>query len=186
MSTSDMCADSPVAYKEPSWLMYKWWKVKRLFEKKKESNFLIHAKREFLAAGYTPLDQKQGDGPNKWMQENVLALLTLFAKQGHSGFSASYCIEAFKTLAKFEPLLPLQGTDAEWNECGDGVFQNRRCSHVFKQADRFNGQAYDINGKIFKDPDGFTYTNSDSSVPITFPYTPKHEYVDVPAEGESK
>ena len=31
-----------------------------------------HAKREFLRAGYTPLDQEQEAGPNKWIQENVL------------------------------------------------------------------------------------------------------------------
>ena len=38
------------------------------------SNFINHAKREFLAVGYIPLDQDQEDGPNKWIQENILEL----------------------------------------------------------------------------------------------------------------
>jgi hypothetical protein len=140
------------------------------------SNLIEYAKSEFKRAGYVPLDQEQEDGPNKWIQQNVLELLELFSKQGHSGFSANYCINTFKELASFKPLTPLQGTDDEWNECGYGVFQNRLCSTIFKQADRFDGQAYNINGKIFSDDGVCWFTNSESFVPITFPYMPsEHE-----------
>jgi len=132
-----------------------------------------HAEREFLAAGYIPLDQPQEDGPNKWIQENVLELLDVFSRQGHSGFSAPYCLETFRKLALHEPLVPLSGANDEWHEVGDGVFQNKRCSHVFKDAD---GRAYDINGRIFREPSGACYTNR---VYVTFPYTPTREYVDV-------
>ena len=55
-------------------------------------------------------------------------------------------------------------------------WQNNRASHVFKCSD---GQAYDIEGKIFRDKAGHCYTNRDSRVDVTFPYTPKREYVDV-------
>lgn len=144
-----------------------------------------HAKREFKACGYTPVDEPQEDGPNLWIQQNVLELLEVFANQGHSGSSAPYCIQMFSKLAMFEPLIPLQGTDDEWNEVAEGVWQNNRCSHVFKQTDRFNGQAYDINGKVFREPSGACYTGKGSSVPVTFPYTPKTEYVDVPASDET-
>lgn len=148
-------------------------------KKRPKGNTFRHAEREFVAAGYTPLDQEQEDGPNKWVQESVLELLEVFARQGHSGFSAHYAVEMFRKLALYEPLVPLSGADDEWNEIGDGVFQNNRCSHVFKDKDRFNGQAYDIKGRIFREPDGSCYTNIDSRVPVTFPYTPKSEYVDV-------
>ena len=47
------------------------------------SNLVKHAKQEFLRAGYIPLDQKQEDGPNKWIQKDVLDLLELFSKQAH-------------------------------------------------------------------------------------------------------
>lgn len=111
----------------------------------------------------------------------ILELLDVFSNQGHSGFSANYVINAFNKLARFEPLAALTGADDEWTEVSDGVFQNNRCSHVFKQADRFDGKAYDLNGRIFREPDGSCYTGRDSMVPIVFPYTPTSEYVDVPA-----
>lgn len=57
--------------------------------------------------------------------------------------------------------------------------QNKRCSHVFKDKD---GNAYDIDGKVFREPDGCCFTSKDSFVPVTFPYTPKTEYVDVPKD----
>lgn len=53
------------------------------------------------------------------------------------------------------------------------------CSSVFRQADRFNGQPYNIDGKVFIDTKtGNQYTNSNSFVPIEFPYIPKTEYVE--------
>jgi hypothetical protein len=144
------------------------------------SNLINHAKRELQAIGY------KMDGTNEpYNQAAVDAILELvdtFAKQGHSGFSGNYVLKAFGKLADFEPLTPLTGEDSEWNECGDGVWQNNRCSHVFKQADRFDGQAYDINGRVFREPSGSCYTGKDSMVPVTFPYTPTTVYVDAPGE----
>ena len=145
-------------------------------DRNKPGNLELHALREFKAMGYIPPDQQQEDGPNKWIQENVLELIRVFAKQGHSGFLAHYCISTFEKLARFEPLIPLQGTDDEWNAVPPDMWQNNRCSHVFKGAD---GCAYDIDGRIFREPDGFCYTNYDSRVYVTFPYTPTKEYVDV-------
>ena len=173
-------ADEPTPYKEPSfykrWWDNLWFSYKRWQYRNAPGGLELHTMRELKVAGYIPLDQEQEDGPNKWIQENVLELIRVFAKQGHSGFSASYCISVFSTLAKFEPLGPILGTDDEWNEVGDGVWQNNRCSHIFKDPD---GRAYDINGRIFREPNGGCYTNSDSRVYIEFPYTPKSEYVDV-------
>ena len=136
------------------------------------SNYREHALRELKAVGYN-VDDKD-DGPDKWIVKDILELLEVFAEQGHSGSSAPYCANAFKKLALFEPLGPLTGADDEWVEVAPGVFQNNRCSHVFKEG----GLAYDIDGRIFRDPDGSCYTSIDSRVNVTFPYTPKSEYVD--------
>lgn len=133
-------------------------------------NLLTHAEREL-----PPADDEMQALMNTQLKEMIL----VFSTHGHSGFSASYAISALAKLLRFEPLRPLTGEPDEWNEVGDGVFQNNRCSHVFRQIDRFNGQAYDINGRVFREPSGACFTNSDSFVPITFPYTPKTEYVDV-------
>lgn len=162
------------------------------------SNLHHHARAEFRAAGWTDEVGNYKDEMQQAICEHVLKLLDVFADEGHSGSSAPYAINVFKKLAMFEPLVPLTGEDWEWHEVSDGVLQNLRCSRVFKQADRFNGQAYDIDGIVFYDwyerpldPDepGYPgtyhgkshYTSRESMVPITFPYTPTTEYKEGPA-----
>lgn len=140
------------------------------------SNLIEHAKRELGLYG----DTFYGD----MLNDAVLELIEKFAEQGHSWMSASVCIAMFSRLAAFEPLGPLTGEASEWNEVAEGVYQNNRCSHVFKQPDRFDGQAYDIEGRVFRQPNGCCFTSGDSFVPVEFPYSPKREYVDVDENGE--
>src|SRR3546814_11262809 len=59
-----------------------------------------------------------------------------------------------------------------------GTQQNKRCPHVFRDKD---GTAYDIDGKVFVEESGGSYTNRDSRVEVSFPYVPHTEYVQVPA-----
>lgn len=136
-----------------------------------KSGLISYAKRELTAVGYDLNDKEEG--PNKWMVENVLELLSVFARQGHSGFSAPYCVDLFSKLASYKPLCPLTGEDNEWTEVGENVWQNKRCYSVFKEAD---GKAYDSNGIVFTDKDGCSYTSRESRVFIEFPYTPTVEY----------
>ena len=138
------------------------------------SNLEDFARDELTRAG---LFSKGGDYGGM-LGDAVMKMIKVFADEGHSGFSANMAINLFERVARFEPLTPLTGEDDEWNEVGTGVFQNRRCSHVFKE----NGEAYDSTGRIFREPSGACFTSRDSRVPITFPYTPKTEYVDVPED----
>jgi hypothetical protein len=164
------------------------------------SNLHSHALMEFKAAKWLDDEGKYSDEMQEAICKHVLKLLDVFADEGHSGSSAPYAVNVFKKLAMFEPLVPLTGEDWEWTETSEGVFQNKRCSRVFKQADRFDGQAYDIDGIVFYewherdlDPDepgypGKTrfkshYTSSESRVPVTFPYTPIKNYVERPSEA---
>jgi hypothetical protein len=136
------------------------------------SNLETFAKSELERAGmFSPDSDYSG-----MMGDAVMKMVKLFADEGHSGFSASLAINLFERVARFEPLTPLTGTDDEWMEIGEGEYQNVRCSHVFKNKDG----AYDIQGRVFREPGGSCYTNFDSRVAVTFPYTPKIEYVDVP------
>ena len=57
------------------------------------------------------------------------------------------------------------------------TYQNKRFSRVFKEGK--DGQAYDMQGKVFVEPDGCSYTSRDSRVYIEFPYVPHTEYVKV-------
>jgi len=133
-------------------------------------NLIDHAKQEFETRDWPGDCEMQ-----RAVCGNILELLEVFSKQGHSGSSASYVLGLFNTLASFAPIAPLTGADNEWVEVEDGVYQNKRCSEVFKEE----GEAYWIRGKIFRDKDGCLYTNSDSHVPISFPWTkPKSEIID--------
>lgn len=157
------------------------------------SNIEFHAKKEFRAAGWVDENGEFKDEMQEAVCKHVMKLLQMFAEEGHSGFSAEYTLSIFDKLARFQPLVPLTGEDWEWEDvseysAGDKtvkVYQNKRCSHVFKQTDRFDGQAYDIDAVIFwdwyTDPETGEksksyFTCSDSLKPITFPYTPKKEY----------
>lgn len=147
------------------------------------SNLLDHAERELSHIG---LDDE--DGMNKAMCKHILHMVKEFSKEGHSGFSAMYAINCIEKLLRYEPLTPLTGEDWEWNDVsemhGTTLYQNTRCSHVFKDDDG----AYDIDGKVFKERridretgEEYTtsYTSMDSRVPVVFPYVPKTEYVDM-------
>lgn len=149
------------------------------------SNLINHAKRELLKLGYKLIEECDDD-PDKWIQENVLELLEVFSKQGHSGFSAPYVINLFKKLANFEPVTPIMCTDDEWNEVGNNQYQNNRCSAVFKNST--NGKPYYLDAIVWRNQNGNTFTgrvfNSKrerikSSQTIKIPFTPKTFYVDV-------
>ena len=126
-----------------------------------------YAKRElkYLIDSEEPYDNM--------MAASVLELLEIFIDQGHSGFSAPWCLSLFNRIAHWKPLSPLTGEDDEWNEISPGCYQNKRYSSVFKDED---GKAYDIEGKIFSDDGGETwFTNKNSRVFIEFPYkVPEH------------
>lgn len=136
-------------------------------------NLVAHAERE--------LPPDEGDGMNALMNRHLLELVVVFSTQGHSGMSAAFATSALEKLLRYEPLRPLTGDPGEWLDHGY-CMQNKRCGRVFKQPDRFDGQAYDIDAVVFREPGGACFTNVGSFRPITFPYWPKTEYVDVPAE----
>jgi hypothetical protein len=130
-----------------------------------------HAERELRLAGAFDKDGGYGGmlGPA------VLQMVRAFADEGHSGFSASLAMSMFERVGRFEPLTPLKGGPDEWVDHGNGLFQNKRCGRVFMEG----GNAYDSTGRVFRESSGACYTNFNSRVPVTFPYTPHTEYVDV-------
>jgi len=129
------------------------------------------AQRELELAGFFDKDSDYEGA----LGPAVMRLVDIFAEEGHSGFSAGIAINLFNRVARFEPLTPLTGEDHEWQEVTDDLWQNLRCFHVFKTSKG----AYDSEGRIFREPNGACFTSRDSRVPVTFPYVPKSEYVDV-------
>ena len=139
----------------------------------KPGNLMAHADRELLPPN--------GDEMQALMNQQLREMLLVFSTHGHSGFSAGYARHALSKLLAYEPIRPLTGEPDEWHEVGPGVYQNTRCSRVFKDASQFDGQAYDIDAVVFREPNGVCYTSRDSRKVVTFPYTPTTVYVDVPA-----
>lgn len=149
-------------------------------------NLVDYAQAEFEALGWVDSEGRFNDPVQESICHNILDLLIIFGRQGHSGTSGAYALDLFTKLAKCEPLGPLTGDDSEWRDVsefwdnGTTQYQNRRYSSVFKD----DTGAYDTNGivwyELYTDSDGVErktyFTDSNSRVYITFPYTPKTEY----------
>lgn len=156
-----------------------------LIEKYKDGGGLVkHALSEFRYAGWMDDAGHFNDGMQEMMCDCVLSLLRNMEEQGHSGFSAGYLISLFKSLANFEVISPLKGTDDEWGEVFDsanGTRQNRRDSRVFKRGDGFT---YFIDGRVFKEKDtGHCFTTQASRTFVTFPCIPRTEYYEIETYG---
>lgn len=153
-------------------------------EDPENSGLYKHAVREFKAAGWLNNDGSFCDEIQGEICIGALALLEVLSGQGHSGSSINYMLSIFNRLALFKPLAPLTGNDDEWVLVSEeeGLYQSNRCSTVFKNKE---GECFDIGAKVFIDPDGFSYTNTNSKVYIDFPYNipDSPEYVHVDLEG---
>lgn len=130
-------------------------------------SLIDHAKRELH---FAELDSKDSDYDGM-IANSVIELINVFAKQGHSGYSAMLTLRVFNEIAKFKPLTPLTGEDSEWINVSENLWQNVRHSSVFKDE---NGNAWDIDGKILINPDG-SYKSEKTN--ILFPYSPSVEKI---------
>lgn len=130
-----------------------------------------YAKKEFeLQNGKEP----ESGGYAQMVESALLELVEVFSNQGHSGMSAAMVSSRLSRVIQYKPLTPLTGEESERG--GEGAVsesQNNRYSAVFRRDD---GTAYNIDGKVFTNDGGKTwFTNKDSHVDITFPYTVPNE-----------
>ena len=131
-----------------------------LVEKYKDGGGLVkHALSEFRYAGWMDADGRFNDEAQEMMCDCVLSLLLNMEGQGHSGVSAGYLISLFKSLANFEVISPLKGTDDEWGEVFDPTDETRQ-----------NRREKDT---------GCCFTNQSSRTFVTFPCIPKIEYYEL-------
>lgn len=136
--------------------LFNFKKKKELINKKvldniiKNSNICQHAIRELKLAGY----DKDKDGPNAWMYQQVLETLAVFSSHNNSSISANFEINLVQKLCNFDIISPLRFTDDEWVQINtDGTCQNIRKSDVFKEP---NGKIH-YNGAFTTKPTG-TYS----------------------------
>lgn len=172
-----------VAHKEPWYKKFIPFSVEytyhQFMNRNAKSNLVTHAENELAHMLTSDCEMDQ------LMAEQVIELIELFSKHGHSGFSAPYAIDLFSRLAKYDIIRPLLGNDEEWCHISTDdtyeLYQNKRASHVFKHvySDNTPDYIYDINGKVFRESNGCTFTNGDSRVQVQMPYIPHTEYIDV-------
>lgn len=140
----------------------------------------------------------------------ILALCEAFGRSGQSGGSAPYTAtaisKAVKKLLLQEPICPVTGVDDEWVDVaemngGETLYQNKRCSGLFKET---NGKCWYVDAIVKKIQDGTTWSGSfwlskedyltgDKSKLIgssqcvkSFPFEPKTFYIDVIEEEVAK
>lgn len=107
-----------------------------------------HAKRELEISGLFDKDADYGG----LLADNVMELIEVFSKQGHSGSSATMVSDLFNKLSRYKQISPLTAKDEEWCETADGIFQNIRNSAVFK--DGKDGKAYFLDAYNKRTPNG--------------------------------
>lgn len=75
---------------------------------------------------------------NGMIGTSVMELINVFARQGHSGFSADMVASIFAKLAAYEPLTPLTFDADEWIDrsemSGTPMWQNTRQSTIFSEV----------------------------------------------------
>lgn len=118
------------------------------------SNLVNHAKKELKLAGLFDKDSDY-DG---MLGETVLELVKVFAKQGHSGFSAFQTLKIFNIVADFKNLTPIGSDKDEWMNVSemsnDKLWQNKRRGTTFS---RDAGKTwYDIDDPKLNNGDTWT------------------------------
>ena len=142
----------------------------------------IHARRELdLWLARTSAD---GLEMERAICADVMDLVRVMTRQGHSGTTAPYMLRLFEKVSSWNVLTPLTGQADEWRDeskiFGSPHWQNVRKTSVFKNE---HGDVYDTDGIVFVEPDGFSFRSPDSSVPVTFPYLPSLKIVKVDESG---
>ena len=97
------------------------------------SNLTEHAKHELELAGLFDKDSDYEGAVGK----AVMELVEVFSKQEHSGFSAQWVLDTFKTVASFKTITPVGKDPSEWIDVseasGKPMWQNKRQSSLFSK-----------------------------------------------------
>lgn len=114
-----------------------------------ESNLVTYAREELQRAGMFGKDADYDGG----VANNVMELVEVFSKQGHSGASSAVTLGVLDMLLRFQPLTPLTSNPDEWNDVselsGEPMWQSRRKPSVFSKD---GGQTwYDLDAKDSND-----------------------------------
>jgi len=152
-------------------VLCEWPGIASVFAEREETKSQLEswAYEQIRAAGLFDEDGDYGGMIGK----SVMAIVRVFAGQGHSGLSAAIVRNVLHRLLAWKPIVPIRDEPDQWEDAAPGLLQHRQMSSVFKR----DGVAYWAEGRVFQDkPDGAWYTSAGSSVPIDqFPWMPPDE-----------
>jgi len=100
-----------------------------------KSGLYQHALTELKLSGLMDKDSDY-DG---MLAEAVLEIVKIFARQGHSGMSATLTIQLLEKLLKYETLTPITDSSEDWMEVSEemmgrkGVWQSKRNPALFSE-----------------------------------------------------
>lgn len=152
--------------------------------------YVDFAKQEFKQI---KRDASEDNSMQDLVEGNILELLEVFSKQGHSGSSAPYVVELFSKLALFEPITAIEDIEEEWGDVEGDAFQNKRCSALFKEKE--TGKCYYLDAIVWQDENKHCWNGSallksgkkiSSRQYVKFPFFPKTFYVGVTSVEEPK
>lgn len=130
------------------------------------SELVNHAKRELA------LLNRDNDEMQDYMNKDILEVLEVISKQGHSGFSLSYLRNTLNRLLDYQVLTPLTGEESEWGTEASEL-QNNRDGSVFRDED---DNAHTIVKVRYTDDNGKSwFTGGGNLKQISFPYWPTME-----------
>lgn len=165
-----------------------------------KNNYQKHFEKELEIMKKNSKNNPNEDGKLiiEMFKKPIKQITKIFSKQGHSGSSASFyssiLSQGIKNILSFQPLSEITCSDREWNlvtegnvneeiyDLKKGVYQNNRCSAIFKEGK--NGKPYYLDAIVWKGEDEYdTFTGIvdriSSNQSIKFPFTPKTFYIDV-------
>lgn len=95
--------------------------------KKDEGISLVgHAKRELKLIG-----MYDGDKMEEELADNIIEMIKVWSKTGHSGGSAFWTRDILHKLLGYQNLAPISSNPDEWMEVDDNMWQNKRSYSCF-------------------------------------------------------
>lgn len=119
----------------------------------KDTNYVLHANAEYKIAWPNMDSDKEDEGMQRYMCNQVNDLLYLLSSQGDSGGSIGYKLNLFNKLAKFQIISPLTFKDDEFSDklsLEHDLSQNIRNTAVFKKGDKYTfNDSFICSGKYY-------------------------------------
>ena len=117
-----------------------------------KSKLYLHAKRELELLGMYANTEDNNDGLQPMLANNILEMIEVWSKAGHSGSSAEWAREVLYKLLNYQNLTPITSNSDEWRDVsgihGYPIWQNNRYGRIFSKDGGKTWYDIDKEGKF--------------------------------------